>query len=102
MAFFGPLLGAALPFLGRALQGAVGGVAKAVQRGGSIGDVLKGGALGALSGAVGQPDETPMVEPKEVYDAPVHKPSNPRTVPQRKIKIPQMMFGRKKKSKSRR
>jgi hypothetical protein len=97
MSFLGGLLSSALPYLGRALSGAVSGVSSALQKGGGFGDVLKGGALGALSGVVGQPDETPRVEPRPVYDAPEAEPRRAVPVRRPRISIPQMIHMRKKK-----
>jgi len=97
MAFLGGLLSSALPYLGRALSGAVSGVSSALQRGGGIGDVLKGAGLGALSGVVGQPDETPRIEPRPVYDAPEAKPQRAAPVRRPRVSVPQMLHRKKAK-----
>jgi hypothetical protein len=102
MAFLGGLLSSALPFLGNALKGAIGGVAQAVQRGGGIGDVLKGAGVGALSGLVGQGDQQERIEPQPVRDAPEFKPKPPKPISRPRIKVPQMIYRKKKKAKARR
>jgi hypothetical protein len=93
MAMLGSLFSGALPFLGNALRGGISGLAQAVQRGGGIGDALKGGALGALSGLVGQPDQEERMQPKAIRDAPEFEPSNPKLI--QRIRVPQM-FKKKK------
>ena len=100
MAFLGPLLSSALPYLGRAVSGAISGVSSALQKGGGIGDVLKSGALGALSGVVGQPDETPRIEPRPIRDAPEAEPQRAIPVRRPRISVPQMLHLKKKKKAS--
>lgn len=99
MAFLGGLLSSALPYLGRALTGAIGGVSSAIQRGGGIGDVLKGAGLGALQGVVGQPDPTPRIEPTPVHNAPSAEPQQAQPVRRPRISIPQMLHRKAKKKK---
>jgi len=108
MAFLGPLLASvlpmALPILGRAVSGALGGVAQAVQRGGKGIDVLKGAGVGALSGLVGQGDQQERIEPRPVYDAPEHQMAEPRPIRHKtaKVKLPKLVQHKKKKKAGRR
>ena len=90
-ALLGGLLSSALPFIGRALTGAVSGVSSALQKGGGFGDVLKSGALGALSGVVGQPDQQERIEPRPIRDAPEAEPQRAVPVRRPRISVPQMI-----------
>lgn len=102
MAFLPGLLGATLPFLGRALSGAVGGLIKGVESGKGALDVLKETGLGALHGAIGQPDDEQRVDPRpiDMEKAPEMKPKRPK--PQKhqgakgKVKLPKLVKHKKK------
>lgn len=101
MAFLGPLLAGSLPFLGRAITGALGGVGSAIQRGGGIGDVLKGATLGALQGGlgIGQPaTDEPRIQAKPIYNPSSDYEQEPQPVRRKKFIIPMM----RKKSKVKR
>jgi hypothetical protein len=105
MAFLPGLLGATIPFLGRTLKGAVIGLGKGLERGDSAVDVLKETGLGALHGAIGQPDDERRVDPRpiDMEKAPEMKPKHPK--PQKhegakgKVKLPKLVKHKKKQRK---
>jgi hypothetical protein len=98
MAFLPGLLASAIPFLGRTISGAVSGLAKGIERGEGVGGVLKETGLGALHGAIGQPDDERRVDPKPVKNAPEHKAKEPKVVKHKgraKVKVPHMVKRKK-------
>jgi len=101
MAFLGPLLAGSLPFLGRALSGAVKGVSSSLQKGAGIGDILKGATLGALQGGLGIGEaavDEPKVRAKPVYNPSSDYEKEPQPVRRKKFIFPTM----KKKTRSKR
>lgn len=90
-----PFLGKAVPYIGKALKGAIGGLVKGLEGDEPVGQVLKQTGVGALTGLIGEGDVEHRKAPKAIHDAKEYVELEPKPVKEKshhpKVKVPKLV-----------